>query len=169
MADPNRSKRQRHGDAVKALRNVIGHGTSMAAIADIIKTLRTSNVKAEDVTTSVLSKAAHDRAKALATTIVMPRISGPDWAWTLMSPNRLMQEQVAESEFLQSIMATAVRLHPPSLARPWHMVVAYDEFVPGNKLKLDNARKSMVLSFSFSEFGQRLTTEKAWFALAALR
>ena len=35
--------------------------------------------------------------------------------------------------------------------------MGYDEFVPGNKLNLQNHRKCMNLSFSFEELGSAIT------------
>ena len=39
----------------------------------------------------------------------------------------------------------------------------FDEFAPGDKLKIDNARKAMVLSYSFRELGQEgLSNASLW-------
>ena len=56
------------------------------------------------------------------------------------------------------------------MEHPWRLVVAWDEFSPGNKLKVDNTRKCMNLSFSFVELGQTALTQNwAWFTCVCLR
>ena len=67
-------------------------------------------------------------------------------------------------EPMAELFAGALAENPPSLERPWHIILGFDEFAPGNKLKVDNSRKCMNLSFTFLEFGQSVwCTEVAWF------
>jgi hypothetical protein len=50
------------------------------------------------------------------------------------------------------------------------VVVAYDEFTPGNAKLPKNPRKTMVVAFSFAEFGDpALSDERAWFTVATVR
>ena len=58
-----------------------------------------------------------------------------------------------ESTALQRCYDDALTRHPSSEATPWHMVVIFGEVCPGNKLKLDNSRKSMNFIFNFMELG----------------
>ena len=91
------------------------------------------------------------------------------FGWILLDPCRLLAESVACSPRLQSVFAKALREHPCSMERQWKMVIAFDEFAPGNKMKADNARKSMVLSYSFIELGVQLQSELLWFTPVVLR
>ena len=60
--------------------------------------------------------------------------------------------------------------HPCSHDAPWGIIVGFDEFAPGNKLKIDNGRKVMNVSLSFVEFGQSvLCSESAWWTPVVLR
>lgn len=50
------------------------------------------------------------------------------------------------------------------------MVLAFDEFTPGNANLPKNPRKTMVVAFSFAEFGDpALSDERAWFTVATVR
>ncbi len=72
------------------------------------------------------------------------------FGWIILDPCRLLAESVACSLRLQSVIAKALREHPCSMERQWKIVIAFDEFASGNKMKVGNARKSMVLSYSFT-------------------
>ena len=68
-----------------------------------------------------------------------------------------------ECQAVAELFATTLAENPCSFERPWHIIVGFDEFAPGNKLKVDNSRKCMNLSFTFREFGQAAwCTEVAW-------
>ncbi len=60
---------------------------------------------------------------------------------------------LSESAALQGLYDEAWARSPATPQAPWSLVVAYDEFVPGNKLSNDHARKTMVVSFMFLELG----------------
>ena len=60
--------------------------------------------------------------------------------------------------------------NPPTLAKPWNLVVYYDELVPGDPLRLDQARKSMSVYVAIRELGPiRLKHDRSWFPTVALR
>ena len=53
---------------------------------------------------------------------------------------------------------------------PWHIVIGYDEHLPGDKLKVKNLRKSMVASSNFLELGEELLARDCtWFIPVVLR
>jgi len=104
------------------------------------------------------------------TAIEVPLVSGGTWTWELLDPAKLVELVVRECPPVAAMFKESVRAHPPSLASPWSLVIGFDEFAPGNKLKTDNTRKCMNLSFSFLEFGQAsLSTETAWFTPVCVR
>ena len=90
----------------------------------------------------------------ISRTIELPLSGGGMWKWSLLDPSQLLVSLVSNSPALQQVYADAWRRSPPSPQRPWSLVVAFDEFVPGNKLQTDQTRKTMVLSFSFLQLGQ---------------
>ena len=79
---------------------------------------------------------------------------GGDWSWEYLSPNSWMSALVGRSPALQQAFSEALARYPCTEQRPWSLILGFDEFTPGNKLNIDNARKCMVLSFSFRELGQ---------------
>ncbi len=100
----------------------------------------------------------------------MPLIEGGFVDWEFADPNTLLVNLVEHSPALNRLFTEAVRISPPSVVKPWSLVVGFDEFVPGNKLKVDNKRKTMVLSFSFLELGQAaLSQGLAWQTPVCLR
>jgi hypothetical protein len=100
----------------------------------------------------------------------MPLIEGGFVDWEFADPNTLLASLVEHSPALNRLFTEAARISPPSVDKPWSMVVGFDEFVPGNKLKVDNKRKTMVLSFSFLELGQAaLCQGLAWQTPVCLR
>ncbi len=83
--------------------------------------------------------------------------------WEFADPNKLLASAVNESPGLRGLFAAAIARKPPSFDRPWSLIIGFDEFVPGNKLSVDNRRKTMVLSFSFLELGSvSLCEALAW-------
>ena len=68
---------------------------------------------------------------------------------------------------MQRAFSLAMQWQPCSADNPWHLVVTFDEFTPGNALQPVNHRKSMVVNFSFMEmacFG-----DLAWWTMAVVR
>ena len=65
---------------------------------------------------------------------------------------------------------TQILADPDNYPMPWHVVVGYDEHVPGDKLKIKNLRKSMVLAFNFLELGEEvLQRDSTWFIPVIVR
>lgn len=90
--------------------------------------------------------------------------------WELADPGKLVAYSIVGSSSLAQAFERAVVEQPPSLQRPWRCIVGFDEFAPGNKLKVDNRRKAMVLSFTFAELGPHaLQSEWGWFTAVVLR
>ena len=93
-----------------------------------------------------------------------------DFEWQLFDPNRLVAHMVETSPKLSSSFREAFAKRACSADSPWHLIVVWDEFVPGNVLSSTNARKTMLLSFSFLELGQeKLWHEECWFSPVVVR
>ena len=80
------------------------------------------------------------RFEQLGRTVRMPTADDRDFEWQYADPNLLLQDILHRSPGLKRVFRTAAERSPPSMASPWRMVVAFDEVVIGNKLKLDNRR-----------------------------
>lgn len=94
---------------------------------------------------------------------------GTEWMWELCEPNLLLSKLVRHSPRLQARYAAALAQFPCSMARPWSMVIALDEYTPGNALRPNNERKAMNFSYTFRELGQDAwARDEVWCALAFL-
>jgi len=89
--------------------------------------------------------------------------------WPMAEPLELLVFLVEGSSFLQDIYESAIEKFPPERCT-WSLIVAWDEFTPGNKLTLDNTKKSMVLSFTFKELGiEALQLDYTWISPVVVR
>ena len=103
------------------------------------------------------------RSKDLLVCRDVPLEGGGSFEWEFLSPTKLLAFRIQADADFQRMVAAAISSTPPSLGSPWSLVVGFDEFAPGNKLKIESKRKCMVLSFSFLELGQRaLSQSAAW-------
>ncbi len=166
-------KRPRHADRVAIatdLQQLLHRGRiSNDGLLRLLKDVRKRNMNLDAVSKHAVRDAFLDRTKAMGLTTRMPLASGEGhFDWFFVNPNALVSNLVAESAELQRAFAEALRRHPSSMARPWRLVLGFDEFAPGNKFRVDNARKCMVLSFSFLEL-EFLESEKLWFTPVCVR
>jgi len=123
------------------------------------------------------------RFNAVRTTITVELVGGGTWDWPIADPGLLLQkvqtsnickhertrldnsfrayvlcllsvwEVINECPKLCRLYLEALTTNPCSRDRPWHTLVGFDEFTPGDKLKVNNQRKCMVLSLTFLELG----------------
>jgi hypothetical protein len=63
---------------------------------------------------------------------------GSDFTWEYVCPASWAATLISKTPLLQTTFATAINRQAVSRASPWRMVVAFDEFAPGNKLQFDN-------------------------------
>ena len=95
---------------------------------------------------------------------------GGEFLWELAEPNLVIQTMVNESPALQEVYAAAARRFPCDQAHPWRLMLAMDEFTPGNKFLKKNRRKTMCFSANFKELGkQALFHELTWITCATIR
>ena len=119
---------------------------------------------------NAVTDVAQARFALVCKQLLLPRCGGGDPVKVeLCDPNHLMGRLLSESPTLQTWFADALLKHPCSVDRPWSLVVGWDEHVPGNKLALQNSRKSMNVSFSFLELGDVFHNDVAWFTPMVVR
>ena len=88
---------------------------------------------------------------------------GEPLEWSILDPAKLLSCFLEESETFPRLYAAGWARKPPSVDDPWRLAIAFDEFVPGNKLSVDESRETMVCSFTFLELGQgALSRGVAW-------
>ena len=137
MAEPKRKCSRR--DRVAAAQSVLHVGRiSNTGLSQLLTQVRAANLHStRTLTKHVIAEAFTDRVAAMSTTIRMPLDGSDDtFNWVLLQPGRLMSELVAESPALQQHFWSAIQGHPPSASAPWRLIIGYDEFAPGNKLKV---------------------------------
>ena len=94
------------------------------------------------------------------------QVEGGTKEWTLYDPTLLVSHVLSSCPALAEIYRAKLAEKPA----PWHIVIGYDEHVPGGKLKVKNLRKSMVASFNFLELGEELLARDCtWFIPVVLR
>jgi hypothetical protein len=119
----------------------------------------------------LLADIDHAMFDSVAHTVDMPLLTGEGtFTWEFANPCLLVAHLVHSSAHLASVFAEALRRYPCTSASPWSIVVAWDEFCPGNKMRIDNTRKIMNLSFSFLQLGHlALCSDWGWFKPVSLR
>ena len=107
---------------------------------------------------------------ALHQRVPLQKKNGTVYNLEIINPFAMLFHVVATCGAFSAMFCTALRATPPSLARPWNLIMYADEVVPGNPLKGQNFRKSYAFYFSFMELGMAaLSREAAWFTFAIMR
>ena len=100
----------------------------------------------------------------------LPCAGGGEFEWHFAEPSLLVASVVRAVPAVSEQFAAALGRRAPTAEVPWRLVVGYDEFVAGNKLRVDPTRKVMVISFSFLELGQvAVGRSLTWFTAGVLR
>lgn len=162
------AKRQRLDIDVKRLAHV-GNCTISGA-AQLLKRLSGKPALPEGITKRQLQwqlQKGCDDFKRIGCELKLPAVSGDEpVTWELCHPGRLMRFKLEMSLECQDMWSKALERCP----MPWKVVVAFDEFSPGNKLKVDNQRKTMNMHVNFLELGQQaLWTDASWMTVASVR
>ena len=117
-----------------------------------------------------LTRQMHARFEEVRCSVDIPLTDGGDFKWEIADPVLLTSKLIRERPNVRTAYLEGLRRAPCSKQNPWHCVIGFDEFTPGDKLKVNNRRKSMVLSFSFSELGPTcLGYDSMWITPAVMR
>jgi len=131
-------------------------------LQELLSRLR-RNPELLDATRRDLVDEFHSRFDAISTTIDVDLTDGAVWHWPVVEPGLLLQKLLSECPNLFAVFAQALVRTPCTKDRPWSALIGFDEFTPGNKLNIDNRRKTMVLSFTFEELGkENLWRDVVW-------
>jgi hypothetical protein len=138
-------------------------GVSIAGLAKVIAVLRGSGSSGTQWDRIIMGDANSQVFHRIKCVDVVRMVSGEPWSWFYIEPGKLLTAMLTESVGLQALFEGAWARSPATPQTPWSLLVAFDEFVPGNKLATDQTRKTMVLSFSFLELGgAALARGTAW-------
>jgi hypothetical protein len=138
-------------------------GVSMTGLAKLLATLQGTDPASVTWNRAVLGQANSEMFHRIKCADELRMLGGDSWTWIYVDPFKLLTILMAESVALQASYEEAWARSPASPQTPWSLLVAFDEFVPGNKLATDQTRKSMVVSFTFLELGgAALAKGKLW-------
>ena len=153
-----------------AIADVLHTGSvSIAGLASIIRKLKVDD-RIESVLRGVIGDVNHEHLQRLGHVIRVPLANGRDFDLDIIDPCKFVRGLVATSPATAAVYSEAARRHPPSPARPWHLVIGFDEFTPGNKNRFDQSRKTMVVSVTFRELGQTsMSDELFWHTIVVVR
>ena len=149
-------RRPRVGNNLESLLHV--GNVSIKGLAELVCRVRADRGdRSEAHIRRLLNTANHRIFNELACSVDLPLADcGTPWSWQYADPGALLAKITEASPEVAHAYRRAWDRAPSSPEAPWHLVVAFDEFIPGNKLSCEHSRKSMVLSFSFLELGQEL-------------
>lgn len=80
-----------------------------------------------------------------------------------LDPGLLVQIVLQEAPNLASLYLDTHARKPCTRQAPWHAIIGFDEFNPGNPTAGTHSKKSMCVYFSFTELGALLAVDVAWF------
>ena len=166
MADERQQKRLRR----ESLQDVLHTGgTTTRALHQIMSRIRE---QPEILDSSMWELRKTNLEQFLSVRHVEPLMlrNGLSFNWEMCNPNRMLAYMVQACPRLQEMFVQAARTHVCSADKPWSLIIGFDEFCPGNKLKVNNQRKCMVLSFNFIELGKEtLWHENYWLTPVCVR
>jgi hypothetical protein len=86
----------------------------------------------------------------------------------VFEPSKLLQLATDKFEWFGKLLVSHMKQQPPSVSKPWNLVLYHDEIACGNVLKKDNQRKATAFYLSFLEFKSFLRDEDAWLCFAVV-
>ena len=150
----------------RCVEQVLGLGIPMAKISKLVHRLQECPEILEfGIHEKTLGRAIHAELDAVVESTLMPRDPDErgnpreDFLWQYCTFGKLLSEFAAACpEFARALRS----LGQTSPQRPLHLVVYFDETVPGNALRLDVPKKFMVVYCTFRELGHFLKHEAMW-------
>jgi hypothetical protein len=166
-----RAKRQRANsddrERVAAIQSLLHvGGVSRQGLQDILRRLQEQPLEG-GVNADALQNAELTRFVAVRCTETLTLLDGSTWDWEFCDPAFLVARLLEDSAELQAVFD---RAFAHASAEPWDVVVAFDEFTPGNLRKPHNGRKCMVVAFNFLNLGQAaMCKDLGWFIPIVVR
>jgi hypothetical protein len=125
----------------------------LSGLAKLLTNLHDEDTSSAEHVRRVLRESNQSSVSEMMRSFELPLLKGGTYTLHFVDPGLLLAALLQDSAALRDLYTAAWNRSPSSPDRPWSLVVAFDEFMPGNKLSTDQARKTMVLSFSFLELG----------------
>ena len=149
-----------HIDSIVSLTGV-GGSVLFVNMRRLLKKLDEANL-GDGITREHIAAASSERFDKIKVTETYELYDGKEFVLEFAEPALLIAELVASSEGLTKAYTEAIRNYG---SVSWRAIVAFDEFAPGNKLRVDNRRKAMNCYVSFLELGQHCLAESAAWAI----
>jgi hypothetical protein len=156
------SKRQRIEDRRETAERLLGR-MDMTSLRKILEAADVHYTRAELLRTNlhILSSiAAEDE---------LPLVAGGSFTWKYAEPSLLLSALVDRSPTFAALIDAALDAFPCSAANPWHIALAFDEYIPGDRHSLDNRRKVLNIGFTFCELHRHVHKDNAWIIPAVIR
>lgn len=106
-------------------------GVSITGLSEILS--RVGNI--ENCSATLLRDVNWEGFLQVRKVLPLTLASGEAFLWEIADLSKVLPAYLAKSDALRSLYAQAATKSPPTLGRPWSAVVAFDEFVPGNKMQ----------------------------------
>ena len=157
------AKRQRlNNERRGALQDLLHEGTvSNSGLLRILTKIKDMDLSV-DMSKDALGAVYRANFERVRVTETFELVNGQSLDLELAEPALLISELVSSSRALADVYAAAIRQHG---CRGWRAIVAFDEFTPGSKLRVDNRRKAMNCFVAFLELGQYALAESAAWAI----
>ena len=138
-------------------------GVSTRSLEAILMTLQQDGKLDETPHRSALDSTTRAFFEQLQHSEEFDLTDGKKFTWKFCNPSLMVAALLEEPSF-RSAFQKAWQTCPCSRERPWRLCVAFDEYSPGNALKIDNKRKVAVISFTFLELGgtEAWSNEALW-------
>ena len=150
MAEARQEKKRQRTRLLKSCMDL--KGTSNKTLTILLKKLQ-----GEGISPNMMTAVRLDRWNAVKDALELKAADGEGIVTIpYANPNRLLQFTSSVSDDFRKMLEAAFVRHPCSRERPWNLLIGFDEYVPGDKLKVHNSRKAMNLIFSFEELGKSL-------------
>ena len=129
-------KRYRRADwsDIQELLNI--GGISRAGLSELLTTLRNA-LALPSGCLKHLDAAYHQRFIEVKVTVPIEMDNGDIFTWELAEPSLLLQAMLDASKELTDLYHRTALMHTGD----WDIILAWDEFTPGNKLVVDNRGK----------------------------
>ena len=133
------SKRAKKQDA---LADIAGLRISQSELSTLLASLRNIDLS-ESFSRRVVGEYVHERIQHLTHVFELDlQDHEQPFQWVILHPLKLLQELLDTSASLKEAYIEAANRSPLGPDRPWSLIIGFDEFAPGNKLKVNNHRTS---------------------------
>ena len=121
------------------LDEVSGMNIPQRQLSSLLQSLNGLNLN-ESFSRQVMSNHLKEAIQPLKHTFTLGLEDGQEFSWVILHPGRLLQKLLDDSPQLMEAFAEAANKAEPSQDHPWTLLMGFDEFAPGNKLKVLNHR-----------------------------